>query len=219
MKLYYMYDDSFSDMRDMFIDNIKDSYTAIEIKIESPKFDINTPEDLKFGGGIDIWTSRVKNILSIIEQHQDNEPFIFSDIDIVFYKPTLPTINKLIESKDVLFLRELFDGIHTPQGGNINFGFNVIRSNEKSYRFFNDVLNKVLDTEVWEQMIINNLLYNTNDYDLKWDLLPPTFLSTSVGLHNIDKNIMLYHANCAVKKEEKYNLINIVNKLVSETCV
>lgn len=217
MNLYYMYDDNFSDMRDMFIDNIKDAYTAIEIKIESPKFDTNTPNNLKFGGGIDVWTSRVKSIVSIIEQHQDNEPFIFSDIDIVFYKQSMPTILKLIESKDVLFLRELFDGIHEPQGGNINFGFNIIRSNERSYRFFKDVLNKVIETKSWEQMIINNLLYNTNDYDLKWDLLPPTFLSTSVGLNNIDKNTILFHANCVTKKEDKIGLIKYINERVIET--
>ncbi len=213
-----MYDDEFVDMKDMFISKIKDPFQLIDIKIDSPKFNRFTSESEKFGGGIDIWKLRVNNILNIIKENMNNTPFIFSDIDIVFYKPIIPILNELIEVNDILFLRELFDGIHLPNGGNINFGFNIIRSNEKTYKFFNDVLKKVIETNEWEQKIINNLLYSKNDYELKWSLLPTTFLSTSVGLNNITKDTVLYHANCAVTKDSKYYLINQVNKLILETC-
>ena len=212
-----MYDDKFIDMKDMFVKSVKDQFTIVDIKVDSPKFSESLPEHFKFGGGINIWTSRVRNIITAIQNSPYNEPFIFSDIDIVFYKPILPTLNELIREKDVLFLRELFDGIHEPQGGNINFGFNIIKPNEKTYKFFCDVLDMVQQTGTWEQKIINNLLYGTNDYDLRWDLLPPTFLSTSVGLNNINKNTLLYHANCAVTKQDKYNLISQVNDIVLQT--
>lgn len=212
-----MYDDKFSDMKDMFVESIKDKFIIADIKIDSPEFSESLPEHFKFGGGINIWTSRVSNIIKAIQSSPYNQPFIFSDIDIVFYKPILPTLNELIREKDVLFLRELFDGIHEPQGGNINFGFNIIRPNEKTYKFFCDVLQKVQETRIWEQKIINEILYKTNNYDLSWDLLPPTFLSTSVGHNNINKDILLYHANCAVTKQDKYNLINIVNEIVLQT--
>ena len=143
MKLYYMYDEDFIDMRNLFISNTKDQFELIEIKIESPKFNEFTPDTEKFGGGIDVWKSRVNNILNIINENMDNTPFIFSDIDIVFYKPIMPTINSLIERNDILFLRELIDGVQEGQGGNINFGFNIIRSNQKTYNFFSDVMNEL----------------------------------------------------------------------------
>lgn len=214
MKLYYMYDDNFIDMKDMFLHNIKDQFELIDIKVDSPSFESNIPDNLKYGGGLEIWKSRVNNIINAIQVLKTDEPFIFSDIDIVFYKPCIPTILELIKDNDILFLRELFEGIHQPQGGNINFGFNVIKANEKTYRFFQDVLDKVKKTGIWEQKIINELLYNKNSYELKWELLPHAFLSTSVGLHNINKNTLLYHANCAVHKDDKYRLIEQVNKIV-----
>jgi hypothetical protein len=106
----------------------------------------------------------------------ENEVFVFSDIDIVFYKPIIPTILNLIENNDVLFLREFYDGIFELQGGNINFGFNIIRSNQKTLNFFQDVIFEVCKSGTWEQKVINEFLYKNKNYNLKWDLLPATFL-------------------------------------------
>ena len=38
MKLYYMYDDKFIDMKDMFVKSVKDQFTIVDIKVDSPKF-------------------------------------------------------------------------------------------------------------------------------------------------------------------------------------
>lgn len=217
MKLYYMYDDHFTIMKDMFLRNLKDDFELFDIKVDSPKFESNVDDKLKYGGGIEIWKSRVNNIIEIIRTLENNETFIFSDVDIMFYNPCIPTITDLIKTKDILFLRELYDGIHIPQCGNINFGFNVIKANEKTYRFFCDVLDKVIKTNGWEQKIINEFLYNKNDYDLKWNLLPHTFLSTSVGMSNLNKNTILFHANCALTLESKFGLINYANS-IHQTC-
>lgn len=210
MKLYYMYDDKFVDMKNMFLHNLKDQFELVDINVDSPKFEENS---LKCGGGIEMWKTRVDNIIQIIKTLEHNETFIFSDIDIVFYKECIPTIKDLIKTKDLLFLRELYDGIHEPQGGNINFGFNIIKSNHRTYKFFCDVLDEVIKTGTWEQKVINEFLYKNNSYDLQWDLLPHTFLSQSVGLNNLSKNTILYHANCAVSLESKLGLINYVNDI------
>jgi hypothetical protein len=148
----------------------------------------------------------------------ENEVFVFSDIDIVFYKPIIPTILNLIENNDVLFLREFYDGIFELQGGNINFGFNIIRSNQKTLNFFQDVIFEVCKSGTWEQKVINEFLYKNKNYNLKWDLLPATFLSTSVGFKHINKDILLYHANCALTTNSKFELMNQVNKIVLELC-
>jgi hypothetical protein len=58
-----MYDDKFLDLKNSFIESVKDNFNKIEIKINSPVFDVNLPEHLKYGGGIEIWKSRVNNIV------------------------------------------------------------------------------------------------------------------------------------------------------------
>lgn len=213
-----MYDNNFTIMKDMFLHNLKDNFDLNEIRIDSPIFDINLPEHLKYGGGIEIWKSRVNSIIEIIKLLPENEVFVFSDIDIVFYKPVIPTLLNLIKNTDLLFLREFYDGIFELQGGNINFGFNVIRANQKTLKFFQDVILEVSKSNTWEQKVINQLLYNENDYNIEWNLLPATFLSTSVGFKNINKDILLYHANCALTNQSKFDLINQVNQIVHQTC-
>jgi len=217
MKLYYMYDDKFIDMKKMFLDNLKDKFELFDIKVDSPRLESNINDDLKFGGGIEMWKSRANNIIQIIRTLKNNESFIFSDIDIMFYNPCIPSIEDLTKTHDILFLRELYDGVHIPQGGNINIGFSVIKANQKTYNFFCDVLNEITKTKKWEQKIINEFLYQKNDYDLKWDLLPHTFLSTSVGINNLNKNTILFHANCALTLESKFGLINYANN-IQQTC-
>lgn len=212
-----MYDDKFIDMKKMFLDNLKDKFELFDIKVDSPRLESNINDDLKFGGGIEMWKSRANNIIQIIRTLKNNESFIFSDIDIMFYNPCIPSIEDLTKTHDILFLRELYDGVHIPQGGNINIGFSVIKANQKTYNFFCDVLNEITKTKKWEQKIINEFLYQKNDYDLKWDLLPHTFLSTSVGINNLNKNTILFHANCALTLESKFGLINYANN-IQQTC-
>lgn len=237
MKLYYICDEEFADMRDKFIESIKDkhNFTIIEIPINSPKFDDECPEHLKNGGGIDIWKLRLSYILDIIKKSNVGEYFVFSDVDIVCYKPLLPKLHNIINNQDVLFLREFYDEqeqmqtkeyynkigetSYEMQAGNINFGFNVIKACDQTYKFFSDILDMVKQTGIWEQSLINKVLYSPHSYDLKWQLLPPEFFSTSVGLHHIHKEIkevVLYHANCAVKKETKYAYMHHINDVINQ---
>lgn len=236
MKLYYICDTEFHDMRNNFINSLKDkdNFTIVDISIDTPRFDTECPEHLKNGGGIDIWKLRLSYIIDIIKKSDPNEYFIFSDVDIVFYKPLLPALNKIIKDQDVLFLREFYDDQdkqrtqeyydaneipYKTQDGNINFGFNVIKACEQTHKFFSDILESVKETGVWEQALINTVLYSQHNYDLQWELLPPEFFSTSVGLHHIHKEIkevVLYHANCAIKKETKYSYMHHINNVINQ---
>jgi len=231
MKFYYICDEEFSDMRDHMIKTIKDkeNFEIIEIPINSPQFNSECPDFLKHGGGIDIWKLRLSYILDIIKRSEPNEYFIFSDVDIVFYRPLLPAIQRTINGEDVLFLREFYDyeqkikdTLNTPhriQDGNINFGFNIIKSCPKTIKFFSNILDMVNQTGIWEQSLINTVLYTHSDCDLTWNLLPPEFFSTSVGLHHIHKEIkdvVLYHANCAVKKETKYQYMRHIDNVINQ---
>lgn len=217
MKLCYMYDDNFKQLTSKFLSSIKDkeNFDLIDINIDSPVFSDDYPEHLKYGGGIDIWKSRLIHIINIIDSCNENEHFLFSDVDIVLYKPLMPELNVVIKDHDIIFLREIFDGIH-PQGGNINFGFNLIRANQKTRRFFVDIFDKVKNEGAWEQQLINQTLYNYNSYDLNWTLFPPEFFSRSIGLEHLNKNIVLYHANCAVTTEKKLTHMEEVDQIISQ---
>jgi hypothetical protein len=218
-----MYDSTFEELKNKCLDSFldKDSFELIDINIDTPIFADDCPLHLKFGGGFDIWKSRLIYILQIIENTKEGEPFIFSDVDIVFYRPLLPALNEVYDNHDILFLRELYEGIHEPQFGNINFGFNMIRSSDKTHKFFSDILKQVNETGLWEQLLINKNLYADNNYDLKWMLFPPTFFSSSVGtnrLNNEIKNVVLYHANCATTKQQKLEFMSYVDSILVSKC-
>lgn len=214
-----MYDSTFEVLKTKFLDSFKDkhNFELIEINIDTPNFSQDATVQSKFGGGLEIWKSRLTYILQIIETSKEGEVFLFSDVDIVFYNPLLQAINDVYIDQDIVFLREVFDGIYEPQSGNINFGFNMIRCSPKTHRFFSDILLKVIDTGLWEQLLINHTLYSTNDYNLNWSLFPPSFFSSSVGLHRLNteiKNIVLYHANAAVTVDQKLGYMHHVNLIL-----
>lgn len=217
MKLYYMYDESFSDLKDSFLLSLKDDFQLNPIKIPTPIFEDNCEPYKKFGGGFETWKYKISNIIRIIDECDENELFIFSDIDIVFYQSTKNIINKLSINTDILFLREFFEDVRPDiQIGNINIGFMAIRSTSEVRRFFCDVYETMISTNVMEQYVINDILYNKHDYKLTWKLFPPTFCSSSVGFENINKDIILYHANCTPCKDQKVEYINKVNSIVQD---
>jgi len=217
MKLHYMYDESFSDLKDIFLSSLKDDFQLNPIKIPTPIFEDGCKPYKKFGGGFETWKYKISNIIRIIDECDENELFIFSDVDIVFYQSTKNIINKLSIDADILFLREFFEDVRPDiQIGNINIGFMAIRSTPEVRRFFFDVYETMISTNVMEQYVINDILYNKHDYKLTWKLFPPTFCSSSVGIENINKDIILYHANCSVGKDQKVEYINKVNSIVQD---
>jgi len=235
MKLYYMVDSTFYDMRNNFIDSMKDpqNFSLVELPIATPQFEEDSSNYQMQGGGQQLWEWRLLNIINIINNSKPNEYFVFCDVDIVLYKPLLPALEAAVKDNDVLFLREFFDeshkreiqeereratGVpHKLQAGNINFGFNLIKACDETKRFFRDILTLVRQTGLWEQELINRTLYNPHNYNFKWDLFPPTFFSTSVGKHHLNtkiKDVVLYHANCAITAETKYAFMHEINQTI-----
>ena len=231
-----MSDPEFEDLKKNFINSIKDkeNFNLIEIPITTPQFSEDCPEHYKFGGGFNTWQSKLSGMINGINQTKEGEYFIFSDVDVVVYKPLLDSINQIVKDQDVIFLREFFndqekqqlkeyydktlDGNYDMQLGNINIGFNLIKSCDKTHRFFSDILNMIIETGVLEQYLINKILYSPNGYDLNWELFPSEFFSTSIGLHHIHneiKDVVLYHANCAVKKQTKFEYMHHIDSVIN----
>jgi len=212
MKLCYMYDDAFIPMRDHFLANLKDEFELISLNLAKPHFGKHVPETELYGGGIDVWLEKPNYLLRVMEQCEPDEYFIYSDVDIVFFKPILPTLNKLLGRHDLLFLREIPEGLVPWQGGNVpgncNFGFCVIRACERTRQFFLDVINMIEHSKLMDQTVVNKLLYDYSNDSLTWDVLPIEFTTTPfMDTHKVDRTSLMFHAICCIQQQDKFNMM------------
>lgn len=233
MKLAYQYDEAFVPLKDNFLKNIHDEFEFIEKKLEKPKFSQGATQSDQFGGGIDYWIGNTKYLLNIINSCEPNEYFMFSDVDIVFFKPILPTINKLISdnSYDALFSREIPHGEVPWQGGdvpgNINFGFFVMKACDRSRRFLEELLTSIEKNRILNQVIVNKLLYGSPKYNLNWNLLPIEFTTTNFfgpvlptdfnkDHALVNKNSLTFHAIYPIDPCEKMKLLKLAIDTVNK---
>jgi hypothetical protein len=221
-----MYDEAFTPLRNNFLANLKDEFELIELKLNKPKFEPNANLSDLYGGGIDVWLEKPKYLLRMIDQCQPDEYFVYSDIDIVFFKPMLPKLNQILIDKDVVFLREIPEGLVPWQGGdvagNCNFGFCIIKACERSKQFFKHVLATIEQTRLMDQTVVNKILFGTPHYNLNWGVLPIEFTTTSfINSNQLNHESIMFHAICCVDQQEKLGLLahaqSIVTKSV-ETC-
>jgi len=233
MKLCYMYDDGFVPLRTHFLDNLKDTFELIEKKLDTPKFETDFHQHRLFGGGIQVWKDKVKFLLETIDICEPNEYFVYSDVDVIFFKPIIPILNEVLNNKDVVFIREIPHGSLPQQGGDVaghcNFGFCVVKACDKSKRFFQDVLHMIENTKnfvdshdhaLWpdglmDQTCVNRILFSNPDYDLNWGTLPLTFTTTAYETYNmINKDTVAYHATCVIEVNKKIELLNLFKQKV-----
>lgn len=222
-----MYDDKFIPLRDHFLSNLKDTFELIEKRLETPVFGEDFYLHRLFGGGIQIWKDKVNFLLEVIDKCDPNEYFVYSDVDVMFFKPIIPILDKVLMNKDVMFIREIPYGSLPQQGGDVsgycNFGFCVVKSCDRSRKFFQDVLHMIENTKnfvdshnhaLWpdglmDQTCVNRILFSNPNYDIKWGTLPLTFTTTAYDNYGlINKHTVVYHATCVVKMEEKIDIIS-----------
>ena len=56
------------------------------------------------------------------------------------------------------------------------------------------------------------MIYN-NNYDIKWKLFPSSIWNWSQG--NLNKDIILHHANCVSSKEAKFQQMKYVSEFIN----
>ena len=127
-----------------------------------------TKVDDKIHLGKNLWLLKPHLIIEAIKNNLKNESvIIFSDVDIMFFKPVIPMIEKLMKGKDMLFQREhgwtgdpkdFWKG-ECPLGHNgVNIGFIAIKCNNRSLLFWQKVSIAVKHTALWDQEVVNFLL-------------------------------------------------------------
>jgi len=198
MKIFYFSDDTFLDMKTNFELSFKDDFDKQFKFVEKININRNSP-----GSGVDIWQFKTDMIIDDIKQNID-DIIIISVIDIVFYKPVIPPILENMIDNDICFQKE------TPDLG-INIGFISIFCNETTLQFWNEVYEILCNSNKWDQQIVNDMIYN-GKYNIKWKLFPSSIWNWSQG--NLNKDIILHHANCASTKEDKFEQFEYVNNFI-----
>lgn len=154
MKIYYFYNKSFVDVKNYFVDSMKDNFELCPINLDE-KFNIG---HWSLGGRDDekiaLWIFKTEQIIKAIEENFSEENIIiFSDTDIQFFRPIIPTIEKHMIGNDMAFQREFQNSV------NVNIGFMSIRCNQNSLSFWQNVLNMISHTACWDQVIVNSILF------------------------------------------------------------
>jgi len=213
MKLFYFFDNEkdIIKLKDVFESSIPDDLIPHPISFSSSLCQKH------HGGGYEGWLRKYETIMMGFSNTAHNEYFVFSDIDIKFYKNF-----KIDLQKDIYFQTEI------PNKNIANIGFMVIKNCEQTLNFWQQVYNKIEELKYTDdhgcykikhkkgngagQFVVNDLLEN-NKY-LDWDLLPLNFWSKSIGFDYLDKNIILHHANSCYGIHKKIDQLNYISQII-----
>ena len=155
MKIYFFYNKAFIDVKNYFVNSMKDDFELCPINLDE-KFKIGR---WSLGGKDDekvaLWLFKTETLIKCIEDNlSENNIIIFSDTDIQFFAPVIPTIEKSMRDKDMCFQREF-----THSDINVNIGVIAIRCNQNSLQFWKNTLNMIVHTGSWDQIIVNSVLF------------------------------------------------------------
>jgi MoaA/NifB/PqqE/SkfB family radical SAM enzyme len=144
-------------------------------------------------------------IIEAIEENW-NDTFVYSDVDVIFFAPTKPTILRSLADKDIVC--QLDDPV-----GNLCTGFFGVRANEATLRLWQQVRQSV-EREGRDQQAFNRLVREQKD--LRAGHLPLCFFGVGTfsgrQVHGterfyIPRNAAMFHANWTIGVDSKIMLL------------
>jgi hypothetical protein len=204
MKIYYIYNNDFLDMKNHFVRSMKDDFEHKPFFMENIKLDSTQP-----AGGIEFWKFKTQMIIDAIKENlKDDSIILISDIDIQFFKPVIPLIEKIMAFNDMAFQQE------TELKG-LNIGFMSIRCNSTILLFWETVLHYIVSNNSWDKQIVNDLAINKGYlFPLKFMRFPPQIWNS--GHKDMPINIYLHHANIIGTQQDKFTeMKRVVNLLIA----
>jgi len=216
LKLYALYTPSHAILKDnYFLPSIKDDFEIILQEAEQ-----TCPSTHFMSQG---WTqTTIKKVDLIIKAIHDNwgSIFIFSDVDIQFFRPITPTILTLIKDYDLIIQKNNPDGV-------LCSGFFVCRANQKTLNLWMDVKKTMeKNNTLSDQISLNRCIkrhHKKNAYNIRWQYLPNTFFGagTCTGKQwkrgdklPIPNGIFMHHANWTKGIKNKIAQLEYVKKVV-----
>jgi hypothetical protein len=213
MKLLTFYTESHKELFKSFFLNsfneyLKDDFILLESNYKQvcEKASYGTPG---FG---ETMIGKLEHIIKNIDVN-DNQPMVFSDCDVQFFKNIKTDILEDLGEFDIKFQDDILC---------LCAGFFVCRQNEVVLNFFKDVLHTLLLTiqnGMDDQQIINTFL-TTKNHSISFDKLPREKYFTVASSTNakqwngekfiVPNNIILHHANWTVGLDNKFKLMEYV---------
>ena len=206
---------------DYFLPSLQDDY---ELVIR--RFDQTCPSACFMESG---WKATViKKVEMLIDACADPENkgkiFLYSDIDIQFFKPTQQIIFDLMADKtlDIVIQKD-------HEKGTACTGFLACRASDRTRVFWCYVRDIMLESMNAERPIGDQAAFNilvnlqSTQRHIKWSFLPETFLGPGIiigerwtpGVElSIPQDIVMHHANWTVGIENKIKQLSYVRSLV-----
>ncbi len=209
MRIYSVYSESHEVFKPWF-ESIYNIYPEIDIKYSLLDQSCQSGEFQNHGWN-DVTLNKLKKILEIFDDESNNDDyFIFSDIDIQFFKPFHQEIENLLQNNDIVFQNDYASGPCT--------GFFACRKTNIMKQFFNRAL-EIFHKD--DQVTVHRTLKEFPN--IKFDLLPKKFFTYGMfdnGQWNSPENniidfkipsdIVCHHANWTVGIHNKLKLLNFV---------
>lgn len=215
MKLYTLFSESHTVFLPWFhsIETVEPTIPIIYHKVEQKSASAEYLSD----GWHDTMKDKILYIIDIINNTSD-EWFIYSDIDVQFFKPILGSGSEILAHNDIVLQNDY---------ASICAGFFYCKINDRTKELFKTVLLNMSDYPD-DQTCINDILINKKIPMLQYSLLPEEYFTYGLcgrGIWNnkdtfkVPSNMIIHHANYAIGIENKLKLLeltrqNYINKNV-----
>lgn len=209
-RLYCYYTPKFKYLyENYFLPSIKDDF---EVKA------FTYPEECLSGNFMeDGWDRVMLQKLAMLEvaiQENWQQVFIYSDIDIIFFKPILDIALKHLGSNDLAAQKGW------PKN-KICAGFLIMRGNERTLNLVKEAYRLLEQNAFCDDQAAIRALLESNELAISWTFLPidqfpngryllldeEGYYSTGRKVY-LTKEIALIHANCCIGLENKYHFMN-----------
>jgi len=219
IKLYAFYTPSHKALLDdWFLPSLKDDF---ELVLEC--------REQKCQGGVyrkDGWVDAVAYTADmVIRGIKENWGgyFIYSDVDIQFFRPIKKIVKELIVNNDMVIQKA------RPSGSPCS-GFFVCRGNDRTLFLWEEIRRRLNDKayreanpeDIGDQEELRKLIFESNPFNIVWRLLPDGFFTggTLTGKQwypgerlLLPKDIFLHHANWTIGMENKIAQLKYVKNV------
>ncbi len=184
VKIFSIYTEEAKELRDIFLQSFQDNWD-VNLLFWGKGGENGNWGTISFGK---LMRKKIEFILKTIKANW-YDVIVIADIDIQFFGKCHKIIDQLLECNDILFQSE-----NWPER-KINAGFIVIKCNNNTFRFFENVYSQDIEhLQFFEQSAMNHILEDES-IELKWDVLPSQFWAMS-HQSTPPLDLVLHHANC-----------------------
>ena len=220
MKLYTTYSESHAE--------IFEQWFLPSLKLTNPNIDLyhNTYAQVCSSGRFMShgWqqTMIIKNelIISSLDQAEEGEIIIHSDVDVQFFKDIQKNLDQSLFMDHDMVCQSDGGGVLCDQGlSAFCYGFMIIKNNFKTRSMFKRILELVKITNSTDQFLLNNIYKQFDVSILGYDrsyfsvwMSNNCLVWDGEELVNIPDNLILHHANWTLGVDNKIKLFDIVKR-------